>query len=70
MIAWRRRQRLIFAGYSEAEIIFLGDLTKLTNKRMNELMHCNKLQTLASEELDKSPDISQNGRVAASLLVP
>lgn len=62
MIAWRRRQHLIFAGYSEAEILLLDDLTKLTNERMNELMHCNKLQAMlrASEELDKSRDISQN----------
>jgi hypothetical protein len=44
-VAWRRRQHLIFAGYSESEIIQLGDLSKLTNERMNELMHSNNLET-------------------------
>jgi hypothetical protein len=39
LLAWRRRQHLIFVGYSEAEILRLGDLAKLTSERMNELMH-------------------------------
>lgn len=45
LLAWRRRQHLIFVGYSEAEILLLGDLAKLTNERMNELTHSNNLET-------------------------
>ena len=44
-MAWRRRQHLIFFGYSDAEIIRLGDLTKLSNEQMNELIHSNNLET-------------------------
>ena len=43
--AWRRRQHLIFVGYSEAEILQLGDLAKLTNERMNSLMHSDNHET-------------------------
>jgi len=70
MIAWRRRQHLIFAGYSEAEILLLGDLTKLTDERMNELMHCNRLEAMlrVSEELDESSEIFQSGRAVALLV--
>jgi len=39
LLAWRRRQHLIFVGYSEVEILRLGNLAKLTSERMNELMH-------------------------------
>ena len=46
MIAWRRSQHLIFAGYSENEILRLGDLAKLTNERMTELMHSNQLEVM------------------------
>jgi len=46
LLAWRRRQHLIFAGYSDAEIIQLGDLAKLTNERMNELLQANNLETI------------------------
>jgi len=45
-MAWRRRQQLIFFGYSEAEILRLGNLSKLTDERMNELIHSNNLETV------------------------
>ena len=56
MLAWRRRQHLIFVGYSEAEILQLGDLAKLTNERMHELMHSKNLETTkeTGEELNKT----------------
>jgi hypothetical protein len=38
LVAWRRRLHLAFFGYSEAEIMRLGDLSKITNERMNELI--------------------------------
>jgi len=53
-MAWRRRQHLIFFGYSEAEITRLGDLGKLTNERMNELIHSNKLE--ATEKTGDEPN--------------
>jgi hypothetical protein len=53
-MAWRRRQHLIFFGYSEAEIFRLGDLGKLTNERMNELIRSNKLETM--EKTDEEPN--------------
>jgi hypothetical protein len=55
LIAYRRRQHLIFAGYSEAEILQLGDLAKLTNGRVSELMTANKLEgnDKAGEEINK-----------------
>ena len=39
LLAWRRRQHLIFVGFSEAEILRLGDLAKLTSERMTELIY-------------------------------
>jgi len=60
LIAWRRRLHLIFCGYSEAEISQLGDLTKITNERMNELIHSNKLESTekVGEESNKTaPDV-------------
>jgi hypothetical protein len=60
LIAWRRRQHLIFVGYSEAEIIWLGDLGGLTYERMNELIHSNKLEATekADDERNKTaPDM-------------
>jgi NAD-specific glutamate dehydrogenase len=45
LMKWRRRQHLIFFGYSDAEIARLGDLGKLTDERMNELIHSDKLET-------------------------
>jgi hypothetical protein len=45
-MAWRRRQHLIFLGYSEAEILRLGDLGKLTNERMNQLIRSKNLPTI------------------------
>jgi len=39
LMRWSRRQQLIFFGHSEAEILRLGDLAKLTDERMNELIH-------------------------------
>jgi len=56
LIAWRRRLHLIFCGYSEAEISQLGDLTKITNERMNELIHSNKLESTekVGEELKQN----------------
>ena len=55
MIAYRRRQHLIFAGYSDAEILQLGDLAKLTDGRVSELMNANKLEGIekAGEETNK-----------------
>ena len=55
LIAWRRRQQLIFFGYSEAEILRLGNLSKLTDQRMNELIHSNKLEAVekSGEERNK-----------------
>ena len=61
MIAYRRRQHLIFAGYSEAEILQLGDLAKLTDGRLSELMNANKLEGIdeAGEEISKKlPDVA------------
>jgi hypothetical protein len=54
MLAWRRRQHLIFVGYSEGEILRVGDLAKLTNERMNGLIHSNNLETTkkTGEELN------------------
>jgi hypothetical protein len=52
-MAWRRRQHLIFLGYPEAEILRLGDLSKLTNERMNELIHSNNVE--AMEKTGKEP---------------
>ena len=46
LLAWRRRQHLIFVGYSEAEILRLGDLAKLTSERMNELMYSKLLSVV------------------------
>jgi hypothetical protein len=56
LLAWRCRQYLIFVGYSEAEILRLGDLAKLTHERTNELMHSNNLETTkeTGEELNKT----------------
>ena len=45
LTAWRRRQHLIFLGYSEAEIARLGDLTKITNEHMNELVQSSNLES-------------------------
>jgi len=42
--AWRRRLQLIFFGYSDAEITRLGDLSKLTNEHMNEIIHSRSLK--------------------------
>ena len=42
-LAWRRRQHLIFVGFSEAEVLRLGDLAKLTSERMNELVYSKSL---------------------------
>jgi hypothetical protein len=53
-MAWRRRQHLIFLGYSEAEILRVGDLAKLTNERMNELIHSNNVE--AMEKTGKEPN--------------
>ena len=55
MIAWRRSQHLIFAGYSEAEILQFGNLAKLTDARMSELMHSNNPEAIKriSEQLNK-----------------
>jgi hypothetical protein len=46
LMAWRRRQHLIFLGYSEAEILRVGDLARLTNERMNELIHSNNVEAM------------------------
>jgi hypothetical protein len=46
LIAWRRSQQLIFAGYSEAEILQLGDLAKLTSEHMDELMQSHDLEAI------------------------
>jgi hypothetical protein len=53
-MAWRRRQQLIFFGYSEAEILRLGNLSKLTHERMNELIHSNNLE--AVEKTGEKPN--------------
>ena len=61
MMTWRRRLQLIFFGYSEAEIAQLGDLDKLTNEQMDELIHSRNLETTEkkSEELfTKGTDIT------------
>jgi len=60
-MTWRRRLQLIFFGYSETEIAQLGDLDKLTNEQMNELIHSRNLETTEkkSEELfTKGTDIT------------
>jgi len=60
-MTWRRRLQLIFFGYSEAEIAQLGDLDKLTNEQMDELIHSRNLETTEkkSEELfTKGTDIT------------
>jgi hypothetical protein len=54
LIAWRRRQQLIFFGYSEAEILRLGNLSKLTDERMNQLIHSNNLE--AVEKTGQEPN--------------
>jgi len=56
LLTWRRRQHLIFAGYSEAETLRLGDLAILTSERMMELMHSNNVETTkkTGEELNKT----------------
>ena len=55
-MTWRRRQQLIFFGYSEAEILQLGDLGKLTNERMNELIYSKSLEGTENtgQELNKT----------------
>jgi len=60
LISWRRRQHLTFAGYSEAEILRLGDLGKFTNEQMSELMHSNKpeaIEKTGGELNKKAPQI-------------
>jgi len=56
LLTWRRRQHLIFVGYSETETLRLGDLAKLTSERMLELMHSNNVETTkkTGEELNKT----------------
>jgi len=50
LTAWRRRLRLIFFGYSGTEISRLGDLSKLTNERMNELFDSRSLKFETTED--------------------
>jgi len=61
MMAWRRRQQLIFFGYSEAEILRLGNLSKLTDERMKELIHSNNLEAVekSGEERNKMSMINK-----------
>jgi hypothetical protein len=58
LMAWKRRRQLIFFGYSESEILRLGDLGKLSNTQMNELTQARApdLETLekGGHELGKS----------------
>jgi len=37
MIGWRLRRRLIFLGYSEDEILQLGDLDQINTEHMNKV---------------------------------
>lgn len=70
LMAWRRRQRLIFFGYSDAEILRLGDLTKLTNERMKELIDSNSLEAMekhGEEAKGSGPIIMKARSIARSL---
>jgi len=37
MIGWRLRRRLIFLGYSEDEILQLGDLDQINTEHLNKV---------------------------------
>jgi len=56
LTAWRRRLQLIFFGYSDAEITRLGDLSKLTNERMNELFDSRSLKFETTEKTSDEPN--------------
>ena len=58
LIAWRRRQCLIFFGYSEAEVARLGDLSELTDERMNELIRLKNLDD--AEKVNDEPKTVAN----------
>ena len=64
-MAWRRRQHLIFFGYSDAEIVQLGDLAKLSNEQMNELIHSDNLETT-----EKTSDEQNNTKPGIPVLEP
>ena len=58
MIAWRRRQCLIFFGYSEAEVARLGDLSELTEEQMSELIRSKNFDDL--EKVGDEPKMTAN----------